>query len=160
MIKPRLKNIHCPCRDNSIPQPVELHSSQTLLANLNFPTSKRYLFLNSLKLCPLLTPSPTTWKNLSGSKFSKKAWRHLPNNADVFGLGLPSDNNFQPITSFVSLELLGNEIVVGVTLLGYGRKHVTCCLRELNKYCKVVGSQGHIFLRNVRGCYKHRLFPR
>ena len=32
--------------------------------------SKRYLFLNSLKLCPLLTPSPTTWKNLSGSKFS------------------------------------------------------------------------------------------
>ena len=24
MIKPRLKNIHCPCRDNSIPQPVSL----------------------------------------------------------------------------------------------------------------------------------------
>ena len=56
----RLKNIHCPCRDNSIPQPVPLLTN--LLANLNFPTSKRYLFLNSLKLCPLLTPSPTTWK--------------------------------------------------------------------------------------------------
>ena len=54
----------------TIPSPNLFHSSQTLLANLNFPTSKRYLFLNSLKLCPLLTPSPTTWKNLSGSKFS------------------------------------------------------------------------------------------
>ena len=54
----------------TIPSPNLFHSSQTLLANLNFPTSNRYLFLNSLKLCPLLTPSPTTWKNLSGSKFS------------------------------------------------------------------------------------------
>ena len=36
------------------------------------------------------------------------------------GLGLPSDNNFQPITSFVSIAMLGNEIVVGV--LGYGLK--------------------------------------
>ena len=53
----------------------------------------------------------------------------MPSNTDVLGLGLPSDNNFQPITSFVSLALLGNEeIVVGVTLLGYGGKHVTCCL--------------------------------
>ena len=51
--------------------------------------------------------------------FSKKAWRHLSSNTDVLGLGLPSDNNFQPIASFVSLEMLGNEIVVGVTLLGY-----------------------------------------
>ena len=61
------------------------------------------------------------------------------NNADVFGLGLPSDNNFQPITSFVSLALLGNKIMVGVTLLGYGRKQVTYYFRELlpeeqNKY--------------------------
>ena len=24
MIKPRLENIHCPCRDNSIPQPIPL----------------------------------------------------------------------------------------------------------------------------------------
>ena len=47
---------------------------------------------------------------------------------DVVGLGLPSDNNFQPITSFVSIAMLGNEIVVGVTFLGYGGKHVTCCL--------------------------------
>ena len=52
---------------------------------------------------------------------------------DVLGLGLLSDNNFQPIICFVSLELLGNEIVVGVTLLGYGAKHVTCCLRESSK---------------------------
>ena len=62
--------------------------------------------------------------------FSKKAWRHLPSNTDVLGLGLLSDNNFQPITSFDSLALLGNEIVVSVSLLGYGGKHVTCCLRE------------------------------
>ena len=39
------------------------------------------------------------------------------------GLGLPSDNNFQPITRFVSVAMLGNEIVVGVTLHGYGGKH-------------------------------------
>ena len=32
---------------------------------------------------------------------------------DILGLGLPNDNNFQPITSFVSLALLGKEIVVG-----------------------------------------------
>ena len=42
----------------------------------------------------------------------------MPNNADVLGLGLPKDNNFQSITSFVSLALLGNEIVVSVTLFG------------------------------------------
>ena len=46
------------------------------------------------------------------------------------GLGVPSDGNFKPITSFVSLSLLGNEIVVGVTLLGYGRKHVTLVVFE------------------------------
>ena len=34
----------------TIPSPSLFHSSQILLANLNFPTSKRYLFLNSLKL--------------------------------------------------------------------------------------------------------------
>ena len=85
MIKPRLKNIHCLCRVNSIPN--LFHSSQTLLANLNFPTSKRYLFLNSLKLCPCsstisneksiqvqnLKPLKIlkTLKNLSRSKISK-----------------------------------------------------------------------------------------
>ena len=47
---------------------------------------------------------------------------------DVVGLGLPSDNNFQPITRFVSIALLGNEIIVDVTLHGYGEKHGTCCL--------------------------------
>ena len=46
----------------TIPSTNLFHSSQTLLANLNFPTSKRSLFLNSLKLCPLLAPSPNTWK--------------------------------------------------------------------------------------------------
>ena len=40
------------------------------------------------------------------AKFLKKAWRHFPSNRDILGLGLPSDNNFQPITSFVSLALL------------------------------------------------------
>ena len=45
----------------TIPSPNLFHSSQTLLANLNFPTSKRYLFLNSLKLCPLLAPSSRCW---------------------------------------------------------------------------------------------------
>ena len=39
--------------------------------------------------------------------------------------GLPSDNNFQPITRFVSIALLGNEILVGETLHGYGGKHMT-----------------------------------
>ena len=39
---------------------------------------------------------------------------------DVVGLGLPSDNNFQPTTSFVSLAMLGTKIVVGVTFLRYG----------------------------------------
>ena len=39
--------------------------------------------------------------------------------SDVAGLGLPSVNIFQPITSFVSIAMLGNEIVVGVTFLGY-----------------------------------------
>ena len=62
--------------------------------------------------------------------FSKKALRHFPDNRDVLGLGLHSDDNFQPISSFASLEMLGNEIVVDVTLLEYGRKHVTCFLRE------------------------------
>ena len=36
-----------------------------------------------------------------------------------------SDNNFQPSTSFVSLAILGNEIVVGLTFLCYGGNHMT-----------------------------------
>ena len=69
------------------------------------------------------------------SAFSKKAWRHLPSNTDVLGLGLPIDNSFQPIISVVSLALLGNEIVVGVTLLGYGGKHVTSSIPSYeNRY--------------------------
>ena len=48
---------------------------------------------------------------------------------DVVGVVLHSDNNnFQPITRFVSLAMLGNEIVVSVTFLRYGGKHATCCL--------------------------------
>ena len=56
----------------------------------------------------------------------------MPSKTDILGLGLPGDNNFQPTSSFVSLALLGSEIVVSVTLLGYGGKHVTCCLQEYN----------------------------
>ena len=41
------------------------HSSDTRFANLNRPTSSLYLLLNSLKLCPLLPSSLSTWKNLS-----------------------------------------------------------------------------------------------
>ena len=44
---------------------------------------------------------------------------------DVVGVGLRSDNKFQPITSLVSIAMLGNEIVVGVTFLRYGGKHMT-----------------------------------
>ena len=53
---------------------------------------------------------------------------------DVVGLGLPNDNNFQPITRFVSIALLGNEIIVSVILHGYGGKHETCCLWEWRHY--------------------------
>ena len=51
---------------------------------------------------------------------------------DIVGVGLSSDNNFQPITSFVSnaTALLCNEILLGVTFLRYDGKHVTCCLLE------------------------------
>ena len=41
---------------------------------------------------------------------------------DVVGVGLPSFNNFQPITSFVSIAMPCNEIVVGVTFLRYRGK--------------------------------------
>ena len=47
---------------------------------------------------------------------------------DVVDVGLFSDNNFQPIASFVSIAMLGNEITVGSTFLGYSGNHVTCCL--------------------------------
>ena len=48
---------------------------------------------------------------------------------DVVGAGLLSDN-FQPISSFVSIAMLGNKIVVGLTFFSYGWKHVTCCFWE------------------------------
>ena len=47
---------------------------------------------------------------------------------DVVGLDLPCDNNFQLITSFVFIAMLGNKIIVGVTFLRNGGKQVTCCL--------------------------------
>ena len=78
----------------TIPSPNLFHSSQTLLANLNFPTSKRYLFLNSLKLCPLLAPSPITWKNLSGGKFSK-SWR--PRSGQPTGIESSEPQDPQPV---------------------------------------------------------------
>ena len=50
---------------------------------------------------------------------------------DVVGAGQLGDNNFQPIASFVSIAVLGNEIVVGLTfLISYRKKRVTCCLPE------------------------------
>ena len=58
--------------------------------------------------------------------FSKKKWRHLLSNPDVLGVGPISDNNFQPIDSFVSLAMLGDEIVVRLTSLTHGWNHVTC----------------------------------
>ena len=45
---------------------------------------------------------------------------------DVVGAGPLSDDNFQPIASFVSIAMLGNQIVVGLTFLSYGGKHMTC----------------------------------
>ena len=52
--------------------------------------------------------SKIAWHTLwtAPNSFSKKAWRHLPSYTDVLGLGLPNDNNFPPITSIVSLEML------------------------------------------------------
>ena len=37
---------------------------------------------------------------------------------DVVGIGLLSDDNFQP--SFFSIAMLGNEILVNLTFLSYG----------------------------------------
>ena len=49
-----------------------------------------------------------TEKDRKGSKRTENSRRkrHFPSNRDILGLGLLSDNNFQPITSFVSLALL------------------------------------------------------
>ena len=44
--------------------------------------------------------------------------------SDVVGVGLPSDRQA------VSIPMLGNEIVVGVTFLTYGGNHGICCLWE------------------------------
>ena len=89
------------------------------------------------------------------SLFSEKAWRNLPSNTDVLGFGLPSDNNFQPITSFASIALLGNEIVVGVTLLGYGGKHDDLLSLRIN--CSKTDEKKKIFSLQPwqsHGCYK------
>ena len=96
--------------DNSIPQSVPLLTNCTL-ANLNFPTSKRYLFLNSLKLCPLLVPSPITWKNLSGSKFLNLVLNH--------GVQLPFFSSVFQHNSCIKLYLMylenpeGTQVIIG-----------------------------------------------
>ena len=53
MIKPRLKNIHCPCRDISI---LFHFSHQTLPANLNFPHVQTIPLLEQFKTVP--PPNP------------------------------------------------------------------------------------------------------
>ena len=47
---------------------------------------------------------------------------------DFFGVSLLSDSYFHPITSFGSLPLLSNAIVVGLIFFSYAGNHVTCCL--------------------------------
>ena len=49
MIKPRLKNIHCPCRNNSIPQPFPFRTNPASKLELHH-VQAIYLFLNSLKI--------------------------------------------------------------------------------------------------------------
>ena len=44
-------------------------------------------------------------------------------------VGLPSDNDFHLITSFVSIAVLGNEISVGVTFLRYVKlQYILICI--------------------------------
>ena len=65
------------------------------------------------------------WRNVNEGHSRRKHDITCLVTLDVVGVGLPSDNNFQPITSFVSIAMLGNVIVVDVTFLGYGGKCVT-----------------------------------
>ena len=65
----------------------------------------------------------------STRSFSKKAWRHLLTQDVVGLLGLLSVDNhnhkLSPYSIYIYiLAMLGNEIVVSVTFLGYGGKHV------------------------------------
>ena len=66
---------------------------------------RRKLVRNSYKFVQICTNS-YKFVQISNNIFSKKAWCHFPSNRDILGLGLPRDNNFQPITSFVSLAIL------------------------------------------------------
>ena len=57
MIKPRLKNIHCPCRDNSIPQPVALLTN--FASKLELPHVQAIPLLEQFKT----VPPPSTISN-------------------------------------------------------------------------------------------------
>ena len=50
MIKPRLKNIHCPCRDNSISQPVPLLTNPA--SQFEFPHVQTISLLEQFKTVP------------------------------------------------------------------------------------------------------------
>ena len=54
---------------NSTPQPVPLLTNHA--SKLDLPRVQTIPLLEQFKTVPLLAPSPITWKNLSGSKFSK-----------------------------------------------------------------------------------------
>ena len=132
----------------TISSPNLFHSSQTLLANLNFPMSKRYLFLNSLKLCPLLAPSPITWKNPSGSKFSKplkilktsirSARRNLlkssePQDPQPVLVIITGPRNYTPSTILVALVIEIPGHFISNSLYGWMLHGGTCsCIGEFS----------------------------
>ena len=74
--------------------------------------------------------------------------------------------NFSQSQALSIKQCYGNEIVVGVTLLGYGREHVTCCLREWSQidrrpgtYCSTRTTETrHDVRTRATELYKHRNF--
>ena len=62
MIKPRLKYIHCPCRDNSIPQPVPLLTNSA--SKLELPHVQTIPLLEQFKTVP---PPSTIYNHLKKS---------------------------------------------------------------------------------------------
>ena len=69
MIKPRLKNIHCLCRDNSIPQPVPLLTNPA--SKLELPHVQTIPLLEQFETVPLLAPSYHLKKSSQRKKVSK-----------------------------------------------------------------------------------------
>ena len=74
------------------------------------------------------------WDSQRRIAFSSNSWRRLVWLVFILGVSevclVFSDSYFQPITSFVSLPLLSNAIVVGLIFLSYAGNRVTCCLSE------------------------------